>query len=459
MKTTFVGRAAAARITRPCVLAVLAAAAGTASGQFRSITESDVIAPQLPRSSSFGVEIVALDDTTLAVTSAGLTIDSRFDPGVILHDLATNTQPVKFTRTLPAGGVAQDFFARRPNVYTNGRAFLNARYIDAPVATFTGGTYVYDMATGAQLFTILPADALGGFEIFAGIGPNVFGGFGSTDGNYYYTVHDSATGAEIDRFTLADYPQITDDFIFFHAVHDGDLLFSSLEPAGRVIHRIDGTTLAYERSFALPDPADTRRPRVSISGDLMLVVQTDNAQPVDSMPGIAYIYDATTDTVLQTLQPSISRIADFFGQTSNLNENYAVITSRLWSGDDPDTCHVFDVATGEEVAELSMSDLNESGVLNGGIALVGNTAYVGNAGSSAGGTNPPDRGGAVYAFDLDEITACRADTNADGMVAPNDFTAWIFAFNASGFACDQNGDRECTPADFNAWILNFNAGC
>ena len=54
---------------------------------------------------------------------------------------------------------------------------------------------------------------------------------------------------------------------------------------------------------------------------------------------------------------------------------------------------------------------------------------------------------------------CLADTNGDGMLAPDDFTAWIFAFNASGFACDQNGDGVCSAGDFNAWILNFNAGC
>ncbi|MEO0629597.1 MAG: choice-of-anchor B family protein, partial [Planctomycetota bacterium] len=52
-----------------------------------------------------------------------------------------------------------------------------------------------------------------------------------------------------------------------------------------------------------------------------------------------------------------------------------------------------------------------------------------------------------------------ADVNGDGQLAPNDFNAWILAFNTGDPACDQNGDGACNPNDFNAWILNYNAGC
>jgi cytochrome c peroxidase len=55
--------------------------------------------------------------------------------------------------------------------------------------------------------------------------------------------------------------------------------------------------------------------------------------------------------------------------------------------------------------------------------------------------------------------ACTADVNGDGMLAPNDFSAWIAAFNAQAPGCDQNADGLCLPNDFTAWIQNFNAGC
>ncbi|MEO0629719.1 MAG: GC-type dockerin domain-anchored protein, partial [Planctomycetota bacterium] len=54
---------------------------------------------------------------------------------------------------------------------------------------------------------------------------------------------------------------------------------------------------------------------------------------------------------------------------------------------------------------------------------------------------------------------CLADTNGDGVLAPNDFNAWILAFNTQSPACDQNGDGLCNPADFNTWVFNFNTGC
>ncbi|MEO1583186.1 MAG: GC-type dockerin domain-anchored protein [Planctomycetota bacterium] len=57
------------------------------------------------------------------------------------------------------------------------------------------------------------------------------------------------------------------------------------------------------------------------------------------------------------------------------------------------------------------------------------------------------------------IDPCPADTNGDGLATPQDFTAWIQAFNARSAACDQNGDGLCTPQDFTSWVVNFNAGC
>lgn len=57
------------------------------------------------------------------------------------------------------------------------------------------------------------------------------------------------------------------------------------------------------------------------------------------------------------------------------------------------------------------------------------------------------------------IAACPADTNEDGVVTPQDFNAWIQAFNGGLARCDQNGDGACTAQDFNAWIQGYNAGC
>ena len=56
-------------------------------------------------------------------------------------------------------------------------------------------------------------------------------------------------------------------------------------------------------------------------------------------------------------------------------------------------------------------------------------------------------------------TACVADVNADGILSPADFSAWVSAFNTMAPECDQNADGACSPADFSAWVGNYNAGC
>ncbi|MEO0476871.1 MAG: right-handed parallel beta-helix repeat-containing protein [Planctomycetota bacterium] len=56
-------------------------------------------------------------------------------------------------------------------------------------------------------------------------------------------------------------------------------------------------------------------------------------------------------------------------------------------------------------------------------------------------------------------TTCLADVNQDGQLTPNDFNAWVLAFNNNSPLADQNRDGVVRQNDFNVWILNFNTGC
>jgi hypothetical protein len=51
-----------------------------------------------------------------------------------------------------------------------------------------------------------------------------------------------------------------------------------------------------------------------------------------------------------------------------------------------------------------------------------------------------------------------ADQNGDGLVLPNDFSAWIANYNANDLRADVNADGSVNPADFSAWIAAFNLG-
>jgi hypothetical protein len=114
------------------------------------------------------------------------------------------------------------------------------------------------------------------------------------------------------------------------------------------------------------------------------------------------------------------------------------------------------------LADAQPFDIEQQTIAGGGGALI--------AGSLAlNATINPAAGGRLQAgnfqltgglFPLDRpLPDCPADANGDGLLLPNDFSAWIAAFNAQGPACDQNGDGLCLPNDFSAWIANFNAGC
>lgn len=57
------------------------------------------------------------------------------------------------------------------------------------------------------------------------------------------------------------------------------------------------------------------------------------------------------------------------------------------------------------------------------------------------------------------VSACLADTNRDGMLTPQDFTAWLAAYNTGSSIADQNRDGRISPRDFTVWIDTFNQGC
>ncbi|GAB5497404.1 MAG: hypothetical protein Phyf2KO_24840 [Phycisphaerales bacterium] len=76
----------------------------------------------------------------------------------------------------------------------------------------------------------------------------------------------------------------------------------------------------------------------------------------------------------------------------------------------------------------------------------------------------PDSGfGAMSYLDIGAVefqgTTCLADTNRDGTLAPNDFTAWIAAYNSRDPIADQNRDGFIDPGDYTAWINNYVTGC
>ncbi|MEN1705340.1 MAG: right-handed parallel beta-helix repeat-containing protein [Planctomycetota bacterium] len=130
-------------------------------------------------------------------------------------------------------------------------------------------------------------------------------------------------------------------------------------------------------------------------------------------------------------------------------------------GDDPDTPGI-DESLNDDFGDLRLrsgSPAIDSG--SRGIMRFFETDFAGNARlrddpgvPDTGRNGMIDRG----AHEFQGVT-CLADVNQNGALTPNDFNAWVLAFNAGSPLADQNRDGRLSPNDFNAWILNFNAGC
>ena len=94
------------------------------------------------------------------------------------------------------------------------------------------------------------------------------------------------------------------------------------------------------------------------------------------------------------------------------------------------------------------------------LARPGIAPYVASKGGVANLTKGMATDWAPKGLNVNAIAPGYFDTPLNAaLVADEDFSAWIAAFNANAPECDQNGDGMCTSADFSAWIANFNAGC
>jgi len=386
-----------------------------------------------------------------------------------------------------------------------------------------GAAYLYDAATGTQLFKLLASDRMegdqlgwsididGGIVAVGAVGDdfNTVGNIGSV---YLFDV---STGAQIGKIFAND-GALSDQFGYSVAIDNGIVAVGARDDdnangadagAAYVFDATTGTQL-----FKLL-PSD------GAAGDLfggtiaidngIVAVGSRGDDDNGSGSGSAYLFDATTGMQLAKLLPLDGAGGDLFGYCIAIESGIVAVGAK----DDNDTfvgsgsAYLFDAGTGAQLVKLVATDPVANDEFGWSIAIGGGIVAVGAHFSNDNGSNSgsaylydaatgsaiakllPSDGAATDQFgwsvavdsgtvvvgsyrDDDggmdsgsayvfalEASPCPADTNGDGMLSPADFTAWIAAFNAQSPACDQNGNGLCTPADFTAWIANYNAGC
>ena len=96
--------------------------------------------------------------------------------------------------------------------------------------------------------------------------------------------------------------------------------------------------------------------------------------------GACYLFDTVTGTEMHKLLPSDPGVSDYFGNSVAISGNIIVVGAY---GEDPEgvgyagSAYIFDATTGQELHELSASDLQTTDYFGTSVVISGNTIVVG----------------------------------------------------------------------------------
>ena len=200
---------------------------------------------------------------------------------------------------------------------------------------------------------------------------------------------------------------------------------------------------------------------VAVSGDLAIIGSAfDSAEGTAS--GAAYIYNITTGQEVWRITPGTAdglRSGDQFGTSVAISGSRAIVGAK--ENDDAannaGTAYVFDVTSGELLAQLLASDPGSLDILGESVAIDGDQALVGATLADTG--NP----GAAYYYDLSDFpTQIPGDTNQDRRVDVVDLNTlalnWQEMVDNKFADGDFNLDGKVDAVDLNAIATNWQVG-
>lgn len=240
--------------------------------------------------------------------------------------------------TLNNPEVQDNYFANA--VAISGNYALVADKDSDDIALNAGKVYVYNVSTGGVLYTL--TDPTGGSTEW-------FGHDVAMDGNYAIIgsprdsagapaagtayIYDVTTGALVHTLNNPT-PVLFDMFGEFVDISGNyaAVSASSDDTAGAdsgSIYVFDVTTGALLHTITNPNPSSSDWfGRVAIDGDF-LVVGTPWEDPFSFNEGIVYLYDLTTGSLLMTLDNPALSFGDEFGSSVDISGNYIAASARL----------------------------------------------------------------------------------------------------------------------------------
>jgi len=438
--------------------AIVASAAGQVINEDLKILASDAIA---------GNELggaISIDGGIVAIGAIGDASNGSYSGSVYIFDSFAGAQLFKL---LPSDGSVTDYFGASVSI-NSGLVAIGAPGNDDN-GSDSGSAYLFDALAGAQLFKLLPDDGESldsfGWSVAVADGVVAVGAHRDNDnglesGSVY--LFDAATGVQLFKLLPSD-GSAGDSFGYSISLDDGIVAVGAVSDddngqGSGSVYLFDVTTGVQLFKLLSNDgaPGHGLGFALSIDNGTVAAGALFGGDGNGSVTGSVYLFDVGTGTQYAKLLPNDGMDYDFFGGHSISLDNGFVVVGSV--GDDDNgsssgSVYLFDAATGVQLFKLLPSDGETSDFFGYSTSFSDGLIAIGAKLSDDNG----EKTGSAYIFEVPCISA--ADTNHDGMLSPTDFTAWINAFNNQLPECDQNGDGNCTPTDFTAWIASFNAGC
>ncbi|USN98267.1 MAG: FG-GAP repeat protein [Phycisphaeraceae bacterium] len=382
----------AQNVNTVCGIVVSAAMCGGAVGQVLTeglkLTATDAAAHDL-----FG-ESVAVSGNTVVVGAYEADHGGQDNTGAAyVFDLTTGEQSHKLTAIDAAAG---DQFGYRVAV-SDTRAVIGSIRSSHSGIEAAGAAYVFDLTTGQQLFKLTAADAapfdlLGISVAISGdviaVGADLADHSGHSSAGAVY-IFDAATGQQTSKLIASD----PSDYAYFGSsvavsgstvvvgAHGDDPSDDPFMGAGAV-YVFDSSSGAqlYKLTAFDAGPNDRFGWSVAASGATAVVGSYVATIGGSAAAGAAYVFDLATGEQVHKLFASDSVAGDWFGWSVGTSTTTAVIGAKNHASGglaNSGAAYVFDLVTGQQVAQLVASDAAVSAWLGASVSVDGSAAVVG----------------------------------------------------------------------------------
>lgn len=382
---------------------------------------------------NFSAFAAAVDDSRAAVGAYNLGDNGNLSGSAYVFDLATGIETRKL---VAAGNAAGDQFGRA--IAIDGGLVVVGALVASHNGVASGVAYVFDAATGNELHRLVPgdgasADSFGGSVAVSGslavVGARDADPHGSSSGAAY--LFDTATGEQL--FKL-----VPDDgapgawFGASVAIHDAVAVVGApLDADGGAnsgaVYLFDATTGQQIRKIRQPagESGSQFGSSVAVSGSLV-VAGAPNGSAGAGLAGSAYVFDATTGEQLHLLLPEDTGDAlDKFGDSVAIDGLLIVVgvDKDRDNGQDSGSAYVFESVNGTQVAKIVPGD-NEPGDRVGlAVGVWGDVAIL----SAHGDDDSGNQAGAAYLYRVN----VDGDADGDGL---------LDSWESEGRGIDANGD-------------------